>query len=376
MSLRVNIAKLKNELQNLMQKKNDQTQYLSKLRLLYNQYRSEIDKKELAIQGYFAFNQYEFLFCPNCLRPIEKNASVETCCLCGCEKNDENSELFVTKKEITTLKRKTTELTKFIELEDKKLDALIHQENECRRKLQEEELELHHLTSDYVNPHLEEIEFINYEIGKRNRQIFELQKNLSMFEEVERCKELISSKEKSIEIIKANIKVLKDNAIDKDEVINELSKVFSEILLKFEYPKLSNACIDEKRYLPYVRNRKYNDIGSLAGVTLITMAYYLAILMVGFKEFNHPGILIIDSPRKNLGAQASKEENKDFKDERIFNATIKYLYDVAEANKENIQLIVVNNGFPDFLPKDCVIAEFDSDESNALPKGLIDDSPN
>ncbi len=376
LSLRVNITNLKKELQSIIQKKNDQTQYLSKLRLLQNQYRSEIDKKELAMQGYFAFNQYEFLLCPNCLKPIANNTSIETCCLCGSEKNDESSELFVTKKEIATLRRKTTELLKFIELEDRKLDSLLQQENECKRRLQEEEIELQHLTSEYMNPYLEEIEYINYEIGKRNRQIFELHKNLLMFEEVERYKEQIKSKEKSIEILKKNIKELKDNAVDKNDIINVLSSVFSETLSNFEYPKLSNAYIDEKNYLPYVRNRKYDNIGSLAGVTLITMAYYLAILMVGSKEFNHPGVLIIDSPRKNLGAQASKEENEDFKDERIFNSTIKYLHDIAETNKEQIQLIVVNNGFPDFLPRDCIVAEFDSDESNKLPKGLIDDSPN
>lgn len=298
------------------------------------------------------------------------------CCLCGSEKSDKNSELFVTKKDISMLKRKASELLKFIESEDKKLDSLIHEENTCKRTLQEEEIELQHLTNDYVNPLLEEFECINYEIGKRNRQIFELEKNLSMFEEVDRYKELIKSKESAIKIIKDNIRMLKENAVNKDEVIFTLSKVFADILSKFEYPKLSNAYVDNKRYLPYVRDRKYNNIGSLAGVSLITMAYYLSIFIVGTKEYNHPGVLIIDSPRKNLGAQASKEENEDFKDERIFNATIKCLYEIAETNKNSMQMIVVNNGFPDFLSRDCLVAEFDSDNANNLPKGLIDDSLN
>ena len=247
-------------------------------------------------------------------------------------------------------------------------------ENETKRTLQEEELELRHLADDFASPFLEEIECINYEIGKYNRQIFEMRKNLSMFEEVERYRGLIKSKESSIEIINNNIRVIKENAIDKDDIVRELSRVFGEILEKFEYPKLGNAYIDPKKYLPYVRDRKYDDIGSLAGVTLITMAYYLSILMVGVTKYNHLGVLIIDSPRKNLGAQAANGESEDFKDERIFNSTINYLYDIAEANKEEMQVIVVNNGFPNFLSRDCVIAEFDADEGNDLPKGLIDDS--
>lgn len=375
-ALRNRINKLKSDIQQTIENKNEQEQYLSKLRLLLNQYKSEVDKKELAMQGYLAFNKYEFLFCPNCLKPIINKNNVETCCLCGSEKGDENSELFVTKKEITVLKRKTTELLKFIEKEDKKYDSLLHHEKQLKRILAEQEIELQHLTNNFVSPYIEEIECVNYEIGKYNRQIFETHKNLSMFEEVERYKELIKSKENSIEIIKNNIKLLRENAINKEDIIKNLSDIFRKILEKFEYPKLGSAYIDGKKYLPYVRDRKYDDLGSLAGVTLITMAYYLSILLVGSMGFNHPGLLIIDSPRKNLGAQAPKSENEDFKDERIFNATIKYLYEISEENKEKVQLIVVNNGFPEFIPKNCVVAEFDSDESNDLPKGFIDDAVN
>ena len=39
-------------------------------------------------------------------------------------------------------------------------------------------------------------------------------------------------------------------------------------------------------------------------------------------------------------------------------------------------MIVVNNGYPDFLPRECVVAEFDADERHGLPKGLIDDASN
>ena len=66
----------------------------------------------------------------------------------------------------------------------------------------------------------------------------------------------------------------------------------------------------------------------------------------------------------------------EFKDEKIFNATIQYLYNIAESHKDEIQMIVVNNGYPNFLPHECVVAEFDADEQHGLPKGLIDDAMN
>lgn len=375
MALRKEIEHIKNTLDTIGGEKADQQQYINKLRLLYNQYISEIEKKELAIDGYIAFNQYEFLFCPNCLKPLSRPDSIESCCLCGSEKSDDKSELLLLKKDISIIKRKANELLKFTETEDRKYDDILRKESEQNIKLQEAEIELQHLSKDYINPNLEQIEYNNYEIGKKNRLIFELQKDLKMFEEVERYEQLIKDKDSAIKNLKDNIKALSENAVDKQQVISSLSKTFESILKEFNYPKLSAAHIDEKTYLPYVRGRKYDDLGSLAGVMLITMAYYLAVLLESSgDEFCHPNLLVIDSPRKNLGAQAKKDEQEEFKDEKIFNATIKYLYDTAERMKDRIQLIIVNNGYPEFLPLDCIVAEFDADGKNGLPRGLVDDA--
>ena len=374
-ALRRRIEEIKSKISDLDEKHRDQEQYLKKLRLLYNQYLSEVDKKELAIQGYLTFNQYEFLLCPNCLRPIKRSENAEVCCLCGSEKSDDAAETLVLKNEIAVLKRKANELLKFIEVEDRKFDVIIHETYEWRTALSEAEIELHHLSQGYIDPLMEQIEYLNYEIGLKNRRLFELDKNSKMFQEVDRLSEVFKKKELSIELLKSNIKALSANAVDKQALLEQLSNMLYGILAAFEYPKLSTAYIDDKRYLPYVRGRKYDDIGSLAGVTLITMAYYMALLMIGSsEEYYHPNLLIIDSPRKNLGAQNTGDDDEEFKDERIFNATIRYLYDTVERRKSDIQMIVVNNGYPDFLPHECIVAEFDADERNNLQKGLIDDA--
>lgn len=376
-ALRRQIEEAKAKLADWAEKRRDQEQYINKLRLLHNQYLSEIEKKELAIQGYLTFNQYEFLLCPNCLRPITRSDNAEVCCLCGSEKSDDTAETLILKNEISVLKRKANELLKFIDIEDRKYDSIIHKIHELKNSLSEAEIELQHLSQGYLDPLMEQIEYINYEIGLRNRRLFELEKNLKMFQEVERLHEVFKKKEQSIDLLKSNIKGLSTNAVDKQALLEQLSNTLHAILENFEYPKLTNAYVDEKRYLPYVRNRKYDDIGSLAGVTLITMAYYLALLMIGSTDqYYHPNLLIIDSPRKNLGAQNTNDDDDEFKDEKIFNATIRCLYNIAESQKDEIQMIVVNNGYPDFLPHECVVAEFDSDEQHGLPKGLIDDAIN
>ena len=85
------------------------------------------------------------------------------------------------------------------------------------------------------------------------------------------------------------------------------------------------------------------------------------------ENYYHLNLLMLDSPRKNLGADATQEE---FRDEEIFNSVIKAFMKFDKEDKEKMQFIVVNNGYPDFLPEEYIIARFDPKERI----GLIDDA--
>jgi DNA repair exonuclease SbcCD ATPase subunit len=372
-NLRKCIIEQKDKLKKMAAEKTDQQDYLNKLRLLVNQYESEIEKRQMTKDGYFTFGQYEFAYCPNCLKPIAMDVSHDCCCLCGSEKSDSSSELLILEKEIKQIRRKLNELTRFIEVEDKKLDKIITNERQCQKNLAEAEQELQHLYSDYDNPQLEQIELLNYEIGQKMRFQYELEQKLKMIEELEGIEKYLKDKSTSLERLRATIRELSKVTTDRQTVIGKLSNRFTQILEAFKYPKLSNSYIDEKNYLPYVRGNKYNDIGSLAGVSLITMAYYLAILLDGVaNEYHHLNLLLIDSPRKNLGAKTNSEADEEFMDEKIYNAIIRFFIKIGNEYADEFQLIVVNNSYPDFLPNNCIVAEFDT-ERDDLPNGFIDD---
>jgi len=374
-NLRQRIITAKETLKQLAGEKSDQQDYLNRLHLLLNQYESEIDKRQMAKDGYFAFSQYEFAYCPNCLKPIHPSSDThDVCCLCGNEKSESSSELLILEKEIKQIKRKLTELRKFIENEDKKLDNIINSERKLQKELAELEQELQHLYANYDNPQLEQIELLNYEIGQKSRLQYESERQLKMIEELEGIEKYLKDKSDSIERLRETICDLSKLTTDKQELMRSLTSQFTDILKAFEYPKLSNSYIDEKSYLPFVRGNKYNDIGSLAGVSLITMAYYLALLLEGIADnYHHLNLLLIDSPRKNLGAKIASVADAEFKDEKIYNAIIKYFVDIGTQYKDNLQLIIVNNGYPDFLPSECIVAEFDT-ERDDLPNGFIDDA--
>lgn len=152
---------------------------------------------------------------PQLLKTNKKVEDPERCCLCGNERGSDSSEMILLKKDISTLQRKSNELLKFTEIEDRKYDELVRKENAIKTQLYESELELQQLSKDYINPYIEQIEYLNYEIGKKNRLLLELQKNLRMFEEVDRYRQLIVDKEATIQQLKDSIKNLTKNSVSR-----------------------------------------------------------------------------------------------------------------------------------------------------------------
>ncbi|WP_304509168.1 AAA family ATPase [Anaerotignum sp.] len=367
--LRNEVVKLKQELKAFIEQKLDQDEYIEKLRLLLNQYQNDVDKCKMILLGVPEINKYNFIVCPNCLKTLKERNEETHCKLCGSDMSSEISDLLQVKKDMSSLKSRHTELKKHISVEQAKSDTFDRKISEKNKELAEKEGELEHLQQGYINPYIEKIEYLNFEMGKFNRQLHELDFNLQMLEEHERLLKLLKNKEDDLSSIRKNIGKISTDQNDKNEVTKELSTVFNNYLKAFHFPKLDFGYIDSKTYLPYVRGRKYNDLGSLGGVTLIVIAYYLAILNVTLDtdKYYHLNLLMIDSPRKNLGADVSQEE---FRDEEIFNSVIKTFIEFEQELGESMQLIVVNNGYPDFVPKDDIRVEFDPNGRI----GLIDDA--
>ncbi|EAC9862357.1 DNA recombination protein RecN [Listeria monocytogenes] len=356
---KINLKKYYDEL-------NDKDEYIGKLRLLSNQYESDIAKLDATIMGIKGINKYEFLICPNYMKPLETHQNGANCHLCGDNMDDivENTLILKTEKKNTVKKR--NELEKHISYkvtEKFELQKVIKNLND---DINSDERILEELTEEYVNPFIEEISLINMALGRYYKELDGLENSLRFIKELNRLTLLLSDKEKEVNRLKEQIKG-KANLNDKSSTLDMLSTRFSSILKEFQFPKLEKAYVNPKDYLPYVRERKYNSLGSLGAVTLITMAYYLSIFVETEEDiYNHLNLLMIDTPRKNLGTSS---QNEEFQDEEIYNSVIKYFISLDKTSSEEMQLLIINNGYPDFLPKKDIIVEFSSDGR----VGLIDD---
>lgn len=366
--LSANIVKKKSERQDLYAQFLNQEEYIQKLMFLSNQYTSDIEKIDAAIMGVREINKYDFQLCPNCLQPIINHKNSSDCLLCGNSMENLAEEIIALKNERKSINKKRNELEKHISQSRTIRDELNQKSNILAEDIGKDEKLLNELTDSYVSPHVEEISFINLKLGKLFNENDELDNNLRFIKELNRLNLVLKNKLGELEDLKDQIENQKE-VNEKKYVFELLNKKFNEILENFHFPKLEQAYIDPKRYLPYVRGRKYNDLGSLGAVTLLTVAYFLTILEEGSSgeiSTNHLNLLMIDTPSKNLGVSAKTTE---FQDEAIFESMIRYFIELNQEMQEKMQLIVINNGYPDFLPEDCIVREFPFDGTS----GLVDD---
>ncbi|MED3550300.1 AAA family ATPase [Cytobacillus praedii] len=372
------ILYLKNEVSKVSSHIKEKEMYIEKLILLRNQYSSDIQKIEFILEGAIILNTFEFEKCPSCMNEIVPKSG---CSLCGSELDDlTDEETKAFQSELRRVKTKSNSLLAFIERQQHLLHNLKKVKENIVSELESKQREIEHLRNQYISPFIEQIEKINYEVGVLTNNIDQLEKNLNIIDQFEKLNNEILHEEGLLEGIKAKIKGIEEDSITKEDVILNLSNLFNSILEEFSFPKLDDAYIKDSDYLPYVRGVKYDELGSGGAVTMTTMAYFLSIALLKSKNKNHPGLLIIDSPRKNLGADA--KNNDEFKDEAIFNSIIKYFNSIfeEEKSKENqldkIQLIIISNGNPEYLDSKNLIVNFDGDGTKGLPYGLIDDIEN
>ena len=359
------ISDQKEKLSNLRNKFSDQEQYIQKLQLLENQYFSDIKKINEQVAGIKAINKYEYLYCPNCLRPISLHEEA-SCLLCHQNMDDIVIEINDLKKEQKKLKKKKNELHNYIDSEKEKNIRVGLEIKKLQDNINSDEEKLDSLTRQYINPLATEISLLSIKSGQLYEEKKSLNKSLKFIEELTNLEMLLSEKRIEVEGIKEQIERQKYKAAKEDK-LKQLSETFSTILSSFEFPNLYEAYIDTKSYLPYVRGRKYRDLGSLGAVTLITMAYYLSIMICSeVQTGNHLGLLMIDTPRKNLGASSTSTE---FRDEKIYESIINYFLQLGKECENDFQLIIVNNGYPSDFPRDYIVKEFSSDGHD----GLIDD---
>lgn len=125
-------------------------------------------------------------------------------------------------------------------------------------------------------------------------------------------------------------------------VLADLSALFDGILRELRDPWFSEAHIDPIDYLPVVDDEGF-DMLSVGGArkTLVNLAYHLANLYMSISERSLvllPTLLIVDSPRKNVGDNAL--------DRTMVESVYARLQTLQAASRDEFQIIFADNDMP------------------------------
>jgi len=362
------IRSLKNRHQEILDYKN-------KLQLLRNQYSKELVKYDYLLMAHGKIQKIEFESCPSCNSEL-KPSEFGKCSLCGNDLLDlDSEEILALKLEKKRLSSKTNELVDFIEKQNFEIIEISREIEILTLKRVKSEEKLNAAQQVYISPLIARIEELNRELGEIDKQLENIDAANKVQLELAEITSEIRIAELHYEDLVNKIKDLENENVNFDLIIEQLSKIFYNTLEAFDFPKLSDAYINEKNYLPYVRNVKYDNLGSGGAVTLITIGYFVSILKtcLQLKKTYHPGILMLDTIGKNLGTVENNVNEDEFRDHKIFRLMVKFLSEFATKNSDRVQLILINNNITDDVSDKDIIIKFDGKGTQGLKYGLIDD---
>jgi len=364
------VLKLRSQLQKNRTEKRGLEKTLQRLLPLRAQYHEDISKLHFLNQAKTIIDPLSLVLCPMCLSPLEKEAEAkELCPLCGkkLQQADSDASVDVT-KEIRTIERKLGELGTYIGDLEERIKQNEKEDKQVSEKLALASQKLDDTLRSFVSPYLSEREELVSSISidqneiKHKEDLVKVRKNIrEITEETIR----LQARQKEIE---RSIAEERRKATSRTELISSLSTTFFNQLQKVQFPKLTDAYIDEK-LVPYVRGLRYNQLSSEGAINLSSICWLTSIFAEAIRRsMHHPGFLILDGVQSGIGIGPRVE--KEFQDESIVEGLYALLKEVSELDDE-CQLIVVDNHPPEYMRDDVRV--YYSRNPQKPPYGFIDD---
>lgn len=391
-SVRLALAEAEDEVSRAQLRVRDRRSLLDRLAALRSQYADDKRKLVFLKQAERLFDPLHVRVCPACLSELAEQPEIigQKCSLCTSKLTRTgpltlgSSLAALSDGELPT--RQDESFTDVIEAELRATSSRLAGLNDYWERLQtdlsrlEEDLAIAKSRAAKANqslnqlvtlpaPYLAERDELSRQINESNLALQKTEAGLRLWGQVEKS-------EKNVDIITAQIARLRDERSalksrpDRATIVKKISNRFGKVLADIGYPKLENPYLDDK-LVPHVRNLHYSHASS-GGQTLISLAWYLAVWEVSFEDGDHAtGLLIIDSPQKNLGHSADPND-PDFADTQLVQNFYRHAETWLNGPGRGAQLIIIDNSPPETV-RDHVVIRFTRD-AKRHPYGLIDDA--
>lgn len=347
---------------------------LQRLLPLRGQYAEDERKLHFFAEAKTLFDPLRIEFCPSCQQALPQAADISGghCTLCGqgVESGDEPIEV---KAEIRAVRARRQEIDRYIDEVEGELTGARREYAQAAQIESEAQSELDARVAEQLSPFIAEREQVVRLLEGNQQRDAEIASQLGWYAGVERRQLEIQRLDDQLDRLQREIAERRESRRTRDELVEELSERYGQILRAFRFPKVADPDPPhlDKNFVPWARGVSYANIGSSGAMTLISLAWQLAIFELAIEGGHpHPGFLMIDSPQKNLtpeGMSASDE----FGDPAIGAHVWDYLLSVSDRFGVEAQLIVVDNK-PRAQAEEAVVEDFTGGRRPGR-YGLIDD---
>lgn len=364
---------------------------IGRLSTLQSQYADDLHKIELLAETQRLFDALSVTVCPACQNELPQPVTVADgdCTLCHqplrthASAETIDGDVVDLSRERRNLRKRLRELAALVDEVAAEVADLSAQQRQAQQSLTQAQQALDASTSATVAPFITERDQLTRTIAAIDTELgtigdhFRMQRQLL---ERERQAARISA---ALTAARDRRKMLEQSQRDRDEVLAQLSHRFGDILTAFRFPKVSVPFIDAA-LVPHARGGRYDQLGSAGAMTLMALAWQLAIFELSVEQGrSHPGFLMIDSPQKGLRqvseSAAAAEGTGDIAQDinsavgSIVDRVYGHIQQWLGAHRGRAQIIIVDNEPPASVEQGNVVVRYSGDP-RVPPYGLIADA--
>lgn len=349
--LRQEIQKKEAEIYSISSDLSINQQEIRKNIALRNEYSNDIRKIIATIEVMTKFPKIEKkeTDCPVCEQSISLKKLKE---------HFTNSDTANLKVELNGLRRRKKEIEKIYENLKDSIDNKEEQIKVRSSELEELRFFLDKQSIDLVSPFINRRDALSHKAGNLESD----KKNLKHFHKIRVQQSINDAEIEDMEIkindLKADLKLLKENAPKLDLVLKNLGDKLKGFVNFIGLKNAQNVSISPKTYLPNIRNKEYEQITSGGVRTITSVGYFISLMLYATENsVNYPSFLMIDTIAKYIGKtkvkdleytdlKADKEEGMD--DSTKYENIYKYLISLNKF-ASSFQIIIVDNDIPESM---------------------------
>lgn len=363
-------------------KKIDSERNIERFSRLHNDYQSDIEKIKSAkaakeIIGHVSKSSTN---CPICESVVS---------------NDEISEHFEVPEnkklnsEINSITRRCRELLELVHKNRVDLDENVKYLDELYKEKKEAEKYIDEELAKSISPYISKRDFLVKEIAKNSQIRDTLVSSLKVRNKQNSIVDKIGKIEADITKLNERLELLKQNAPSISDVLKDLGGHFDYFLKKIKINNHSGVRIDERTFLPVIRNIEYRNVNSGGMRTIASIGYLYSILKSKLSvDTNLPNLMMIDTVGKFLGKtseglNALTDTRSDIEegvsDPDKYKNLYQSLIDLSDEFSEQeklCQIILVDNDLPPEISdtySHLLVAHYRTNGTSGLSRGLIDD---